>query len=696
MADHLGNVAEAIASWNEVLKGEPRRVDALRALMALYGRAEQWAFQAEMAKRLIPLVQPQEGKAVRFQRMEALGKVEGARNETLLIGREILSAAPHTPEELSRLADLFEVVEAWDDAAKTVDRSVELQATIEERLKALRRSADIYLDRLNRPTAAVPSYEKILELNPSDKGAFDQTRKILRNAREWRRLVATDEGFISQYQGDGREELLGEIRDIHDKELGQKDLAFIAACRVYREFPNGTAADAMERLAKETNGFEELSAVYEDALEEMEDAANKIEANRRLAKLYVRELNEAGAAEEVWERLLVLAPGDQEALDSIAEIRSKQGRYEDQVNALEEKLGHAPDADAKKAVLRQIASVWDSVAKDTEKAIATQQRILDLDPADKLAIDALGNIYEREDKYDALIQILQRATDLAPDPRATVPLRERTAFLYETKLNDPEASISAHRQILELDPNYLPSLEALERLYTALNRWRELIEVFEKQIQLVTEADAKIRLFAKAGAVFEEHFEDKPNALVCYDNILALDPNHLATLKNEERLLRETKEWEKLIAVLSHHATLVAEPREMVKFYIQIGDIYYRQLARVDKAEEIYNAARALDPNAGDALNALGKLYERSGNWFQSLEMLQREADALKNEPKAVDVYFRMGKINENMLMDSGAAKGCYQRALRDRAALRAGAGRIEGNRRRRQELGRVRQVHGR
>ena len=58
------------------------------------------------------------------------------------------------------------------------------------------------------------------------------------------------------------------------------------------------------------------------------------------------------------------------------------------------------------------------------------------------------------------------------------------------------------------------------------------------------------------------------------------------------------------------------------------------------------------------------KLYERSGNWFQSLEMLQREADALKNEPKAVDVYFRMGKINENMLMDSGAAKGCYQRAL--------------------------------
>ena len=664
MADHLGNVEEAISSWNAVLKTEPRRTDALRALIALYGRAENWAEQAEAAKRLIPLVQPAEGKVVRFARMEALAKVEGGRAEALLIGREILSAAPHTPEELLKLADLFEVVESWDDAAKTIDRSVELQPNIDDRLKALRRSADIYLDRLNRPTAAVPSYEKILELNPGDKGAFDQVRKILRNAHEWRRLVATDEGFISQYQGEGREELLSEIRDIHDRELGQKDLAFIAACRVFREFPTPDAANAMEKLAGETNGFEELSAVYEDALEEIDDVRAKIETNRRLAKLYAKELNEPGAAEEVYERLLILQPGDPEALDAIAAIRSKQGRYEDQVNALEEKLGHAPDVDAKKSVLRQIASVWDAVAKDTEKAIATHKRVLDLDPSDRLAIDALSAIYEREDKYDALIQILQRAIDLAPDPRATIPLREKTASLYEGRLNDPEASISAQRQILELDPQHLPSLEALERLYTALNRWRELIEVFEREISLVQDNETKIKLFSKAGAVFEEHFEDRANALVCYDNVLALDPNHVSTLRHEERLLKETKEWEKLIQVLSHHAQLIGEPREIVKFYIQIGDIFYRQLARVDKAEEMYNAARALDPNAGDALNALGKLYERSGNWFQSLEMLQREADALKNEPKAVDVYFRMGKINENMLMDSGAAKGCYQRAL--------------------------------
>ncbi len=664
MAEHLGNTDIAVQRWNSVLTAEPKRVDALRALIALYGKRNEFSEQAEMAKRLIPLVPPSEGKAVRFIRMEALSHIESAVQDAVFIGREVLSAAPHTPEELEKLADLFEATKAFEDAAKAVDRSVELQPSPELRLKALRRSADIYLERLNRPTAAVPSYEKILELNPTDKGAFDQVRKILRTAREWRRLVATDEGFVSQYQGEGRLELLEEIRDIHDKELGQKDLAFIAACRVFREAPIESASLAAERLAGEIQGWEELCAVYEDALEEISDARMKIEVQRRLGRVYTDRMSELGAAEEIYERLLDLSPGDTDALDRLVEIRSKQGRTEDQIAALENKFSHAPDTDAKKSILRQIASVWDQLAGDVEKAIATHQRILDLDPSDRIAIDALSALYERENRFDALIGILMRAIDLASDKKATVPLREKIGTLYEGKLDNVEKAIETYRAILEIDAGHLSTLQALERQYTQLTRWRELLEVFEKQIAVVPENEEKVKLFAKAAAVFEEHFEDKKNALVCYDNILALDPNNLSAIRHEERLLRDTKEWEKLIQVLQHHASLLGDPTEIVKQYISIGEIFYKNLSRPDKAEEYFNAARAMDPNATDALNALGKLYERSGNWFQSIEMLQKEAESAKDSPQAVDLYYRMGKINENMLQDGPAAKGCYQRAL--------------------------------
>src|SRR5262244_966617 len=64
-------------------------------------------------------------------------------------------------------------------------------------------------------------------------------------------------------------------------------------------------------------------------------------------------------------------------------------------------------------------------------------------------------------------------------------------------------------------------------------------------------------------------------------------------------------------------------------------------------------------------MHALGTLYERSGNWPFSLEMLQREAQVIGPSPEAADLHHRMGKINEDMLQDVQTAKACYLEALR-------------------------------
>ncbi|MBI3178603.1 MAG: tetratricopeptide repeat protein, partial [Deltaproteobacteria bacterium] len=50
--------------------------------------------------------------------------------------------------------------------------------------------------------------------------------------------------------------------------------------------------------------------------------------------------------------------------------------------------------------------------------------------------------------------------------------------------------------------------------------------------------------------------------------------------------------------------------------------------------------------------------------WFQALEMLQKEAEILGAEPQAAAVYLRIGKINEDMLMDAAAAQVAYKQAL--------------------------------
>jgi tetratricopeptide (TPR) repeat protein len=78
-----------------------------------------------------------------------------------------------------------------------------------------------------------------------------------------------------------------------------------------------------------------------------------------------------------------------------------------------------------------------------------------------------------------------------------------------------------------------------------------------------------------------------------------------------------------------------------------------------------YHQALDLDPRCRPAMHALGTLYERSGNWPFALDMLEREAQVLGTTPEAVELYFRAGKINEDMLIDAGSAKRCYLESLR-------------------------------
>ena len=77
---------------------------------------------------------------------------------------------------------------------------------------------------------------------------------------------------------------------------------------------------------------------------------------------------------------------------------------------------------------------------------------------------------------------------------------------------------------------------------------------------------------------------------------------------------------------MQHHLSLVQDRREQVALEVAIGEVWWKEMSRVDRAEAIFNHALQLDPDSREAVSALGRLYERSGNWNLALDMLRREA----------------------------------------------------------------------
>ncbi|HLM45233.1 MAG TPA: tetratricopeptide repeat protein, partial [Myxococcaceae bacterium] len=164
--------------------------------------------------------------------------------------------------------------------------------------------------------------------------------------------------------------------------------------------------------------------------------------------------------------------------------------------------------------------------------------------------------------------------------------------------------------------------------------------------------------------IWEDKYQNPANADQCIEAILAIDGTNLQAIKALIRLRRIQERWDDLIVAYERQLGLATTPEEQAELYVEIGNVYHQQLKAVDRAVDSYHYALNADASCRPALHALGNLYERSGNWPFAVEMLQREAQLAGQTPDAVELWHRMGKINEDMLMDPGTAKSCYQQAL--------------------------------
>src|SRR5262249_5581360 len=168
-----------------------------------------------------------------------------------------------------------------------------------------------------------------------------------------------------------------------------------------------------------------------------------------------------------------------------------------------------------------------------------------------------------------------------------------------------------------------------------------------------------------SAAIWEDRYQNPANADACIEGVLAIDPTSLQAIKALERLRRAQGRWEDLVGVLERHIGLATDAEEQADIMVEAGEVLRAHLHQSDKAADAFQAALGVFPGHTPALHALGMVYERSGNWPFALEMLHQEAEALGRDPRAVEVLHRMGKINEDMLMDVSSAKACYTEALR-------------------------------
>jgi tetratricopeptide (TPR) repeat protein len=660
---------EAVAAFKAVLDRDPRHRKALEHLRDIHEANGKTEELVTMLRRLIPVQDDAAGvKQVRLKLAEVLSTAN-RREEALDAARRVLDTEPHVEADLLRAEALFRGQSAWADAVK----AMELRAALAEQAKDVDTAvtvlfdvADLQLTSLKKREQALGSLEHLLNIDPRNRIAFEKLRQVARDVGDFRRYVGATDRFLPSVSDPAeRLELLKESAEIQRGTLGQKDLAFVTYCRAFRDAPtDDEVRQALHQLAADTESWDTLADVYEEAAEAAARGPVAELLYTELAAIQDEHLDEPEAAEQSLRRVLEFDPANHSALDALGQMHSRRGKDSDYIASLEQKIEVTAETEERKRILREIARVYEEKQHNVEEALLALQRSLNLE-LDRPTLDVMCAILRREQRWSELASQLLRARDLAQHPAERAELQAQVAGLHETKLQDEEAAIAGYRQALEFDPTHRESINALEQLYTRLDRSAELLGVYNQQLEFVQDTKERIKILFKAASIWEEKYQNLANADSCLHSILAVDMRNLQAIKGLERLKRAQGKWDELVQIYDRHLALTtkAQAGEQVELLLAQGEVWYAKLSRVDRAVEVYTQALKINPASKEAMHALGVLYERSGNWPDALEMLSREAE-LEKGALAVELFHRLGKINEEMLQDMQAAAEAYHKAL--------------------------------
>ncbi len=309
----------------------------------------------------------------------------------------------------------------------------------------------------------------------------------------------------------------------------------------------------------------------------------------------------ARAAISALEEVLKRNAGLRSAQLLLADAYRVSGRNDDAVSILNEQIKVAPNAPE----LYFFLGVIELQQKKTDDARKAFEKVLQLSPDNSLAVEQLVNIDLETKDFAAAAHRVQVQLEKHPD-RASSYVMDGRVRLAQGEWNEAGLAL---KKALELDPNSVPSYEMLVKSYLATNRLPEAVH--ELETVLAKAPQNQIALMTLA--TIREKQKNYPDARAAYEKLLSLNPSFIPALNN-------------------------------------LSYLYAEYLNQPDKAYELAQKARILDPDSAAVADTFGWAAYKRGDYPQAVTVLQESASKLESNPEIQYhlgmAYYMMGQTD--------------------------------------------------
>jgi len=648
--EKFSNQAEAIKAFETILEIEPDNSQALAFLKQMYEKRRDWEKLVTVNQREIEKITDGEQ---RLQRRIEVAKLASEKLKKPQISVElwkgVLAEAPGNAEALTELEKLYEREKQWSELGDVLQRQADAAGADPTRRSAvLIKLGVLYTEKVQAPDKAIAAWRALAETEPDNRRAQDALKKLFLQQRDWNaleqfyshqnkwdELVRVLERQAETDEDSSRVGLWIKVGEIYRDRLAKPDKALKAFEKALSlDGANLPAAEALIPLYEKAGDVARLAHVLGVELVHTRPREERQVRMRRLVQLLDEQAGDKAAALGIALEGFGEVPQDVWFQEASARLAAESQLWEPLAAAYEKALPTLGDSPQVLPVLSVLAAAYEQELARPEEAIARNQQILSLSPKDERAVTALERLYIATGRFGQLLAIYDKKLELAKSKDEQLEIRFKLASLYEEEIKQLDKAVELYVSILKQDPAQLSALKALDRIFVATGRWKELAAVLSREIELLSKDSAAVaELKYRRGSVLESHLSDPAGAVDSYREALALVPAHAgartaleAYLKDPERqvtavqvlepIYEQTFDLPRLVEVQGIKLAREKRPAERVALLLRIGGLA-QNLGDEDAAWDAYAQSFREDPTAlqaRESLETLASALDRHGD----------------------------------------------------------------------------------
>ena len=653
----------------------------------IFTRSARWRDLGEVLERRVQTAEPGDLDALEVRLAELrIGRFNDAR-EGLSALQNVVDRDPSNRRALELLEGLLADALVRDDVMEVLDQAfarnddaakqawllglrVEAATLSTDRVRLLGDLARLREERTGDLRGALDAVIQAFGLDPRDESLLAEIERIAPAADAWSKVRGVVEAALAGAHGMLPDEVARLSLRSARWYAEHLDDAAAAEARVLvalsADSENAEALTLLETLQRAPGRETDLVATLRRRADAEFDGDARKTLLREASQLAESAVGDLALAGDLAAAVLDVDDADTAAIDELTRLRKAQGRWEDVAELLGKRARLTDDPTEAQRLRRAVAALYVGPLSDEARAVSAWRDVLDFDPTDAEARQALEATFEKAGRWRDLEDALRSRLDVAVTVDERVETRLRLATLAEARLQSPDGAVEYLRDALDEVPDHAAAGASLERLYTSLGRWNDLADTLERRLDhAVASGDAASELstLVRIGELHEQRLKDVERAIELYERVLERQPEHPGALAAVARLAEASGDHEKAASML-RRAVAVAEPGAgSAAIALRLATLERTKLSDDGAAEASLRRALALDAGCVAALQELRSIAEKRGDATMLAEVLEKELALATDAPGQTSLLRALATLAREKLQDGPRAIGYLERA---------------------------------